>query len=338
MGAKFPYPMNPLEVIPPSAQGTTPALGLGLDAGGTQTRWALVNRSGTLMTEGHIAGFGATQLGTPQGRELLQQALHDLVVALQPHTQGLSLGVYAGVTGLGDPEAEQALRKLIVESLGVLGVHVTLKPDMELAYRAAFKPGEGYLIYAGTGSIAAFIDEYGQTHRAGGRGGILGDEGGGYWIATQALAAIWRQEDLRPGAWHASAMARRIFEALGGSDWAATRRLVYGVDRGAIGQLALQVAASAEDDTAAHALLLRAGAELARLANTMLQRFGARPMLATGRALMLHPLIEQGLRHGLPLAADLRVNSELSPQREAARLALRLTDDSIPQDNLEPAP
>lgn len=316
--------MNLPDSIATPNPSAAPALGLGLDAGGTQTRWALADTSGGLIAEGHVTGFSALQLGTPQGRAALQQTMQDLARALHPHTQGLTLGLYAGITGLSDASSQQALHQLFTATLKLAPAYVTLAPDMDIAYRAAFAPGEGYLVYAGTGSIAAFIDAQCVSHRIGGRGPVLGDEGGGHWIAAQALAQIWRNEDERPGAWRDSAMARRIFEFLGGSDWALSRQFMYGSERGAIGKLALQVAASADEDAQARALLRRAGAELARLAQVMLHRFGQRPVAVAGRVLQLHPLIEQGLREQLTLDVALRFIPELAPQRKAAQLALAL--------------
>lgn len=301
---------------------TAPALGVGLDAGGTQTRWALTDAGGTSIAEGHVAGLSALQLESPRGRDALRQTLQDLAQALRPYTQDLTLGLYAGITGLSDTRAELALRRLFTEALFLAPPFVTLKPDMDIAYRAAFEPGAGYLVYAGTGSIAAYIDAQGRSHRVGGRGPALGDEGGGYWIAAQALALIWRNEDSRPGAWRESAMARRIFESLGGSDWALSRQFIYGSERGVIGPLALHVAASAEEDASAQALLQRAGFELAQLANMLLQRFGPRPVALAGRALQLHPLIEQSLRRQLPPEVDVRRIADLAPHRKAAQLAL----------------
>jgi N-acetylglucosamine kinase-like BadF-type ATPase len=311
-------PLDSTDALNPSA---APTLGLGLDAGGTQTRWALADGGG-LIAEGHVAGLSALQLGTPQGRAALLQTLQDLARALQPHTQDLTLGLYAGITGLSDPASEAALRQLLVETLKPSPGHVTLAPDMDVAYRAAFAPGEGYLVYGGTGSFAAFIDEQGLMHRIGGRGPLLGDEGGGHWIAAQALAQIWRNEDQRPGAWRDSAMARRVFDFLGGSDWACSRQFIYSGERGAIGRMALQVAAAADEDGAARVLLRRTGAELARLALVMLRRFGQRPVAVAGRVLQLHALIEQGLREQLPADVALRVIPMLAPQRKAAQLAL----------------
>lgn len=225
---------------------------------------------------------------------------------------------------MGGQQDKAALLALLQEQLPVDAHTATLTHDMDIAYRAAFAPGAGYLVYAGTGSISAFIDEQGQAHRAGGRGAVLGDEGGGYWIAREALAHVWRGEDHAPGAWKQSRMAQRLFETMGGSDWDTSRAFVYGQDRGAVGRLAMQVAASAQDDPAAHALLLRAGAALGELAQHMLHRFGPRPVTAGGRALLLSPLLEQGMRAALPAGIALRITPDLEAHLTAARLALSI--------------
>ena len=302
----------------------SPILGLGLDAGGSQTRWALADARGTLLEQGHVAGMSGLQLHSPQGMADLRSAIQALAQSVRGTLQDQPLALYGGFTGLGAQPDKAAMLSLLQEQLPVHAHATTLTHDMDIAYRAAFAPGAGYLVYAGTGAISAFIDEEGQEHRAGGRGAVLGDEGGGYWIAREALAHIWRGEDYAPGAWKNSAMAQRLFEAIGGSDWNASRAFVYESDRGAMGRLAMQVAASAQDDPAAHALLLRAGAALGELANSMLQRFGPRPVTAGGRALLLSPLLEQGMRAALPAGIALRITPDLEAHVTAARLALSI--------------
>ena len=301
-----------------------PILGLGLDAGGSQTRWALADAQGTLLDQGHVASMSGLQLHSPQGMADLRSAIQALAQSVRTRVQDQPLALYGGFTGLGAQPDKAALLSLLQEQLPVQAQATTLTHDMDIAYRAAFAPGAGYLVYAGTGAISAFIDAEGQEHRAGGRGAVLGDEGGGYWIAREALAHIWRGEDHAPGAWKNSAMAQRLFEAIGGSDWNASRAFVYESDRGAMGRLAMQVAASAQDDPAAHALLLRAGAALGELANSMLQRFGPRPVTAGGRALLLSPLLEQGMRQALPADIALRITPDLQAHVTAARLALSI--------------
>lgn len=296
--------------------------GLGLDAGGTQTRWALSDAAGQLIAEGSIPGISGLQLSSGAGRVQLAQTSQQLAEAVLPH--GRPGALYGGITGLGEASAGLAMAEQLANALGLAPRLAHCGSDMDIAYRAAFEPGEGYLVYAGTGAIAAFIDAQGQMQRAGGRGPILGDEGSGYWIAREALAAVWRAEDEAPDSWPQSSLARHLFEALGGSDWASSRAFVYGGERGAIGQLALAVAAAARDgDAQAQALLRRAGQELARLPLALARRFGPRPVVAAGRALLLHPLIQEGLRDALaPEGLELRLQ-QLEPHKTAALLAAR---------------
>lgn len=283
-------------------------LGLGLDAGGTQTRWALAGAGGGLRGEGHVASISGLQLDDAAGREAVAAALHDIAAAIAP--LGGAARVVAGITGF---EATQAplLCRLVVAALGVPSAAVQAMTDIELVCRAAFAPGEGVVLYAGTGSIAAFVDAQGCMHRAGGRGAVIDDAGGGHWIARRALRAVWRAEDAQPGAWQRSPLARQVFAHVGGSDWAQTRRWVYsgpGAARGEMGRLALAVAAAAtaDGDPAALALLQAAGTELARLAAAMRQRFGALPLALAGRVFELHPAIEHSLRQALPPGTDVR--------------------------------
>ena len=293
---------------------------LGLDAGGTQTRWALCREDGAVAATGAVGGLSALQLNDAAGREAVAQVLAELVLQLAP--VGLPGSACAGVTGLGAAHepAALALRAMLCEALALKPERVQLCSDIELAYRSAFPSGAGHLVYAGTGSVGATLDESGVLQRVGGRGGILDDAGGGFWIAREALNQIWRAEDLRPGAWRDSPMAVAVLERVGSSEWAATRHFVYAGSRGAMGELAVAVAASANADPRALMLLRQAGVELARLALALLARFGARPVALAGRAAQLHPVIFQSFRAALP--AELEVTPiSIEGHVGAARLA-----------------
>jgi N-acetylglucosamine kinase-like BadF-type ATPase len=192
--------------------------------------------------------------------------------------------------------------------------------DIELACRAAFAPGAGIVVYAGTGSIAAFLDGSGTLQRAGGHGAVIDDAGGGHWIARQALRHIWRAEDEAPGAWRQSALARAVFAQVGGSDWAHTRQWVYGATRGELGTLALAVAAAADEDEAAAAILRAAGAELARLASVLMRRVGPLPLALAGRVFELHPGVQNAVLAALPAGTAVQ-RLQLPAHHAAARLA-----------------
>ncbi|MFA9217542.1 MAG: N-acetylglucosamine kinase [Sphingomonadaceae bacterium] len=298
-------------------------LALGIDAGGTRTRWALLDASAVLVAEGSVAGLSALQMASEAGRDavhaLFAELCQQVLVAGQPQC------VCAGLTGFGVAEGstEPPLPAVwLGRLLGLAPQAVRLHNDIEIAYLDAFVPGQGYLVYAGTGSIAALIDADGGFHRAGGRGVMLDDGGGGFWIAREAMRLIWRREDEAPGAWQQSALARAVFEHVGGSDWSVSRQFMYTQERGAIGRLALAVAAAArQGDAEALAILEQAGRELARIALALVTRYGARPIVLAGRAATLHAAIADAMRAALPASLTLQQKTT-EAHLAAARLAL----------------
>ncbi len=295
------------------------SLGLGIDAGGTQTRWALSFPSGAVIAEGHVAGLSGLQMNSGHGRDAVQATIAALSKDVLAH--GRPCRVRAGVTGFGGAGSAQ-IALWLATMLALPQQSVVVSNDVEIAYLDSFEPGQGYLVYAGTGSIAAFIDVDGQFHRAGGHGGVLDDGGGGYWIAREALRHIWRTEDRAPGAWQASAMALSVFHAVGGSDWALSRQFIYTQERGEVGKLAMVVASCVDVDHVANTILVGAGRELARLGRALLRRFGERPVVLAGRVAELHPLILASMRAALPPSVDL-IQSTGHPHLAAARIAAK---------------
>ena len=295
-----------------------PGLGLGIDAGGTRTRWALAGADGQVIAEGKVGGLSALQMSSASGRHTVYAIFSALAKAVLEH--GQPQRIQAGLTGFGG-DGEQ-LQRWLAELLAVPLRAVTLCNDIEIAYLSSFEPGQGYLVYAGTGSIGAYIDAAGQFHRAGGRGVMLDDGGGGFWIAREALRQIWRNEDEQPGRWRDSPMAHTVFAQIGGDDWALSRQFIYSQERGEVGKLALAVAASADTDPVAAAILGEAGRELARLALALSARFGTRPVALAGRAAGLHPAIHAALRAALPDALSL-TQAAGHAHHAAARIAAR---------------
>ena len=298
-------------LAPPPAP--TPGWGLGLDGGGTATRWALAAPGGSIAAEGQVAGISGLQLADAAGRDSMARTMAALAADVQRLAPGrAAASMVAGLTGFASDDGADgtegaALQALLAAPFGLPVACVQAMSDIELACRAAFAPGQGAVLYAGTGSIAAFLAADGTLHRAGGRGAVIDDAGGGHWIAREALRLIWRAEDAAPGAGaHSvnraeSALGRQVFAAVGGSAWADTRAWVYGASRGELGTLALAVAAAAREGNApALALLQQAGQELARLANCLHQRFGPLPLALAGRVFELHPAIEASLLAALP--------------------------------------
>jgi N-acetylglucosamine kinase-like BadF-type ATPase len=305
--------------IPQTAAPAASGLGLGLDAGGTQTRWAVADAEGQVHAEGRAAPLSGQQLASDAGRMQFAATLRAIAQASGP--------VGAVVAGITAHDAAQGpeLDSLLAAAFAIPSTAVQAQSDIELLCRTADAPGDGIVIYAGTGSIAACIDTNGTLQRAGGRGAVIDDAGGGHWIAREALRHIWRAEDEAPGAWTASPLAAEVFARIGGNDWAASRSWVYGATRGELGTLALAVAAAADEDPPALAILQAAGTELARLGAALLQRHGLRPVALAGRVFDLHPVVENALRAALPQGCSVRRLTRPAHLAAAHRAALALT-------------
>ena len=85
---------------------------------------------------------------------------------------------------------EAKRRKAVIRS-------VAIETDGRIALEGAFKGKTGIIIIAGTGSFALAKDHKGVTHRAGGWGRILGDEGSGYAIGRDGINAVTKHLDGR---------------------------------------------------------------------------------------------------------------------------------------------
>ncbi len=295
---------------------------LGIDMGGTATRWVLVDGAGAEIARGEAPGANG-HLYRPEAHDAFADAARALAaqVPVAP-----SLGVYAGITGF-DPVVAGDGRFLLASALAIAPTTIALRDDIELAYLSAFEPGQGHLVLAGTGSVALHITAEGIVHRAGGRGILIDDGGSGAWIGLRALRAVWRQDDAAGHPGEAAVLAGALARVIGGPDWSTTRAYVYGRDRGAIAELSRAVADCADaGDAVALAILRDAGHEIARLARVMLDRCGPGPIGLVGGVLRLHPTIFDTVRAALP---DIRLER---PQIDAAATAAQLALKSDPGD------
>lgn len=296
-----------------------PGLRLGLDGGGSATRWAIADADGAIVARGELPPISGL-LGTEPARTQLARVAGSLR-ATRPDLAGVA-AVVAGITGLSadTPEARTAVA-ILGDSLGVSAERIAVHDDLTIAYHGVFRPGEGHVVYAGTGSVGMHVRVDGSPVQVGGRGMLIDDAGSAFWIGRQALDLIYRRIDDDPNA--TGRLAQEIYADIGGSTWPEVRSHVYADGRTRVALLARAVARAAEaGDADALALLRAAGTELARLAWALVRREGVRPVALIGRAATLHPVLLEALRaaaQGLELAP-----ASPDAAAAAARLALRM--------------
>lgn len=282
---------------------------LGLDVGGTCTRWCLVDSSGTLIRRGEADAFTG-HLFRPEIHELARRTLDAIA-----RDAGQISGVAAGITGLDGRPDDAVL--LMAAAFSLAAENVIAENDLMMAYRAAFKPGDGILVYGGTGTAAIHIDIDEQAHRAGGYGILVDDAGGGAWLGAAALRCVLRQVD-RGEAFESSILGQELARDLPGTAWPDLRDWVYGGERTALAGLAPAIARAADhgDPDAVH-LLDRTANELTGLGARVKNRVGDLPIALTGGITNLHPSVVAGFQKVHPTGQVVSIDAA----RAAAQVA-----------------
>jgi N-acetylglucosamine kinase-like BadF-type ATPase len=175
----------------------------GIDGGGSKTLVAAADSSGqvTKLTRGRAT--------SPLERDDWAEALAEQVSGFAGRAGLLAVG--AALPAYGEvAEVSAAQERVIGELFGAAPQRVL--NDVDAAHIGAFAGGPGILILAGTGSMAWARDEAGTSHRTGGWGEMVGDEGSGYWIGKLVLGAVSKAIDGRAGA---TGLVAGVFNLLG---------------------------------------------------------------------------------------------------------------------------
>lgn len=165
---------------------------IGIDGGGSRSKGVLVDNQYSKISDAEGLCLNPLTIGWKKFRDHLEKLLEELLTdASTDEVESLC----AGLAGTGD----EAVRKRAEKEIAALlpGAEVQVISDALAALWGAFRGGPGLLLIAGTGSICLGMDENGKIARSGGFGRILGDEGGGYWIALEAVKEALRGADGR---------------------------------------------------------------------------------------------------------------------------------------------
>ena len=236
---------------------------LGIDAGATATKWALYDGTQIVATGKCAAMDGHIYRVESKAR------INEVLTEISAAVNGAEInGVFAGITGAaaGD-SATDPLAQLFHSYFP--NANVRIVHDIELAYYANFELGEGILLYAGTGSIAMYIDDEAGPVRAGGWGYLLGDEGGAFWIGREAirwvLAGLDTGEEVE-----ADSLSEVILQQMNATNWDEIKKFVYSNERSEIAKLAATVGRMADQgDADAQGIIYEASQQLIALVHQL---------------------------------------------------------------------
>jgi glucosamine kinase len=261
---------------------------LALDAGATSTRAVVLDTSGRAYGYGRASGGNPTAAG-----------IHEAVKAI-----GFAAGrAIAGLTGSGQPalalvamagEKTTAFREQVSARLAALGVaQVVLEHDLLGMFHSGTAALDGYALIAGTGTVAARIRGGGLDRVVGGRGWLLGDTGGGFWIGHAVARAVTASLD---GQGEETALTGLVLEAMRieantetlAGRAGASRQLVSGLYARPPISLAefAPLAFAAHEDPVARAILIGASAALADLLSSVRVPDLAGPVVVGGSVIV----------------------------------------------------
>ncbi len=166
---------------------------IGVDGGQSGTRCVVGRPDATVVAIG--AGSAVDHVLAPGGRAGLERALTS---ASQAAVRGLPHEpievAYLAISGVVPPGPEaDVVAQLAAGLWPSAAVHIS--HDLRAAWAGAFGLRPGIVVVAGSGSAAFGVAADGREARAGGWGYLFGDEGAGWWMAREAIAAALRARD-----------------------------------------------------------------------------------------------------------------------------------------------
>ena len=313
-----------------------PPIYLGVDGGGTKTRFALVDGDGHVLGEAELGTTYHPHVGLEGVCAVLAEGVAAVLAAVG-RAPGDITHAFFGLPAYG--EDSRATARLKTCPAAVLGHdRYTCDNDMVCGWAGSLACADGINIVAGTGSIG-YGQRRGHAARAGGWGEAFSDEGSAYWIAMRGLNAFSRMSDGRLPKGPLHAILKAHFQLASDLDICAR---VYGDSayaRGELAQLSRQVAIAARaGDAAAIGIFRDAGAELALICDALrhalqFEADEAVPVSYSGGAfsagdLLLAPFTDA--LHAISMQFDVRAPLH-APHVGAALYAVRLASDQAHQ-------
>jgi N-acetylglucosamine kinase-like BadF-type ATPase len=166
---------------------------LGVEGGGTNTAWVLVEAVGSTDNAGvEFRILDQGKLPPSNLRLTTPERLREIFAELPKQVD--RAGVF--LAGCGTEEDRQSLALICREIWP--NAKIVTGSDRDSGLAAALEHGDGIVVNAGSGS--SVTGRRGdRIERAGGWGHILGDTGGGYFLSIEALRLILREYDLHRG-------------------------------------------------------------------------------------------------------------------------------------------
>lgn len=168
---------------------------LGLDGGGTKTRYILIDEELKVVYDLERGTVHIRQIGEESLKEELQFSLNMICTKANINYKDIKYA-FLGMPGYGESKEDMnSIKRAVNEVFN--GIKYAIGNDSIAGWAAGTGCSPGINIVSGTGSIAYGRNESGQEARCGGWGPSIGDDGSAYWIALRIINEYTKQKDGR---------------------------------------------------------------------------------------------------------------------------------------------
>lgn len=249
---------------------------LGVDGGGTQTRAAICDLEGRVLGTGLGGPTNIDDVGLPAARTHLRQAVQDARTNAQLDERPFE-ATFLGMAGIVSAQDRAQVQEMACSLNLAPPERIGVDHDCRIALAGGLAGRPGIVLIVGTGSSCYGRTADGRSWRAGGWGWLISDEGSGYFLGREGLAAAARALD---GRGPPTALAAALLEHLGVQrpEELLHRLYVAGLSRSEIAALAPKVLVEAQGgDPVALELLSRGAALLSECVQAVAQHLYGDP-------------------------------------------------------------
>lgn len=246
---------------------------LGIDGGGTKTRFRLTDNEGNTVREAVLGPSNPNDIGMERALETLRSGIKTVLEDIPAET----VYAYAGIAGAASGTNHDAVYACMQEH-GFAGSDAG--GDIENILSAGLNGQDGMILILGTG-ICAFSVKDGTRYRTGGWGYLLDRGGSGYNYGCDVLNAYYSAIDHTGSHTHLSEMVERKT----GLDSAQLLTKIYELGKSYIASFAPLAFEAAElGDDIGRAIIHRNIKETVRIIETGLRPFEDRqvPVVLSG--------------------------------------------------------
>ena len=167
---------------------------LGVDGGGTKTKYLLINENLKKVAESEGSTIHIHQVGVEGIKTQITENIANICKEANITVKDINY-IFAGVPGYG--ESIDDMNKIDKAFKDIMEVPYSIDNDAVNGWAGGTACKPGVNVVAGTGSIAYGRNSEGKLARCGGFGPGIGDDGSAYWIALKTINEYTKQKDGR---------------------------------------------------------------------------------------------------------------------------------------------